>query len=73
MLAEDIRHPEKQPIVFEGRSSSNASIYTETKHHSKANKLQSKTYHAILQQHGNIALSFNIQAAQSHSKLTDIS
>ena len=27
----------------------------------------------ILQQHRNIALSFNIQAAQSHSKPTDIS
>jgi len=27
----------------------------------------------ILQQHRNIALSFNIQAAQSHTKPTDIS
>jgi len=27
----------------------------------------------ILQQHKNIALSFNIQAAQSHTKPTDIS
>ena len=34
----------------------------ETKHHPRANKLQSKTY-----------LSLNIQAAQSHTKPTDIS
>ena len=36
--------------------------YTETKHHPRENKFQSK-----------IALSFNIQAAQSHTKPIDIS
>ncbi|MFK9251239.1 hypothetical protein ACJEJ6_25630, partial [Escherichia coli] len=46
---------------------------TETKHYSRANKFQSKTYHAnslATQEH---RLSFNIQAAQSHTKATDIS
>ena len=55
-------------------SSKSLHTYTETKHHPRANKFQSKTYHTNspatqeLQYTG-----FNIQAAQSHTKPIDIS
>ena len=41
--------------------------YSETKHHPRANKLQSRHASQILQQHRNTALSFDTQAAQSHT------
>ena len=47
--------------------------YTETKHHPRANKFQSKTYHANSPATQERSLSFNIQPAQSHSKPIDIS
>ena len=47
--------------------------YIETKHHPRANKFPEQDIPQILQQHRNTALSFNIQAAQSHTKPIDIS
>ena len=47
--------------------------YAETKHQPRANEFQSKYTTQIIQQHRNIALSFNLQASQSHTKPTDIS
>ena len=60
-------------IVF-SRSSSNACIPT-LKPSTTQEPRSSRERHTmqILQQHRNIALSFNIQAAQSHTKPNDIS
>jgi len=41
--------------------------------HPRANKLQSKTYHANSPATQNITLSLNIQADQSHTKPSNIS
>ena len=54
-------------------SSKSLHTYTETKHHPRANKFQSKTYNTKSPQRRNISLSINIQAAQIHTKHIDIS
>ena len=54
-------------------SSKSLHTYTETKHHPRASKFQPRHTTQILQQCRNIALSFDIQAAQYHAKPINIS
>ena len=62
-----------QGTLINKSSSKSLHTYTETKLYPRADKFQSKTYHAILQQCRNTAISSKIQAAQSCGKPIDTS
>ena len=69
---QNLRTPENswlQATLIDKRSSKSFHAYTETKHHPRANKFQSKTYHRNSQQCRNIALSICPKSGQTHRHL----